>query len=262
MTKAIFITGGGSGIGRAVATLFAARGWRVGLADVNAAGLQETAASLPAGMASTHVMDVRDREGWSRSLAEFVAVSGGRIDVLFNNAGIAAGGTLADNSFEEIDRVVGVNLMGVVNGAKLGYPYLKATPGSCLLNTASAAGIYGGPGIGIYAVTKFGVRALTESLDAEWAADDIRVRSLMPSFIDTPLLGAGITGSNRSVREAVIDGGMEITPVDDVAQAAWNAVHGDRLHTLVGKTARRLAFAARWMPGGLRKQMKGRQTLR
>ena len=261
-TKAIFITGGGSGIGRAVAVLFASRGWHVGLADVNAAALAETAALLPAGRATTHVMDVRDRDAWRDALDAFVATSGGRVDVLFNNAGIAAGGTLADNSFDEIDRVVGINLMGVINGAKIGHAYLKATPGSCLLNTASAAGIYGGPGIGIYAVTKFGVRALTESLDSEWAVDGIKVRSLMPSFIDTPLLQAGITGSNRSVKEAVIEGGMEITPVADVAQAAWDAVHGEKLHTLVGKTAKRLAFAARWMPGGLRKQMKTRQAQR
>ncbi len=256
MTQAIFITGGGSGIGRAVAQLFARKGWRVGLADVNAIGLAETAAMLPAGMASTHVMDVRDREAWRTTLDDFVKVSGGRIDVLFNNAGIAAGGQLADNSFDEIDRVIGVNLMGVINGAKIGYPYLKATPGSCLLNTASAAGIYGGAGIGIYAVTKFGVRALTESLDGEWAPDGIKVRSLMPSFIDTPLIEAGVTGTNRSVRDLVVERGMEITPVADVAQAAWDAVHGERLHTPVGKTAKRMLFAARWMPGGLRKQMR------
>lgn len=259
--KAIFITGGGSGIGRAVAILFASRGWHIGLADVNAGALAETAALLPAGQSTTHVMDVRDRDAWQSALDAFVASSGGRLDVLFNNAGIATGGKLADNSFDEIDRVVGINLMGVINGAKIGHAYLKATPGSCLLNTASAAGIYGGPGIGIYAVTKFGVRALTESLDSEWAPDGIKVRSLMPSFIDTPLLQAGVTGSNRTVRETVVDGGLEITPVADVAQAAWDAVHGDKLHTLVGKTAKRMAFAARWLPGGLRKQMKARQTV-
>ena len=256
MTRTIFITGGGSGIGRAVAVYFAARGWRVGLADVNAAGLAETAALLPAGMVTTHLMDVRDREAWTRELGHFTAGSG-RLDVLFNNAGIAVGGPLAANSFDEIDRVVGINFMGVVNGAKIGYAPLRSTPGSCLLNTASAAGIYGGPGIAIYAATKFAVRALTESLDAEWATEGIRVRSLMPSFIETPLLQATIAGTNHSVRETVVGRGMEITPVEVVAEAAWNAVHGDRLHTVVGKTARRMAFAARWMPGRLRRSLKG-----
>ncbi|MEO6214542.1 MAG: SDR family NAD(P)-dependent oxidoreductase, partial [Sphingomonas sp.] len=86
--KAIFITGGGSGIGQATAKLFASRGWRVGLADVNAAGLTTTAAMLPPGMAATYVMDVRDRDAWAANLDAFTASSGGRLDVLFNNAGI------------------------------------------------------------------------------------------------------------------------------------------------------------------------------
>lgn len=261
MNKAIFITGGGSGIGRAVARLFAERGWRIGLADVSEAGMAATAALLPDGAATMHVMDVRDRDAFAAALASFAESTGGRIDVLFNNAGVAVGGPLAANSWDEIDRVIGINLTGVVNGAKLGYPYLKATPGSCLLNTSSAAGIYGGPGIGIYAATKFGVRALTESLDVEWAADGIKVRSLMPAFIETPLLQSGVAGSNRNVRETVIEGGLEITPVETVAEAAWAAVHGDRLHTPVGQTARRMMFAARWMPGGLRKSMKRRSRL-
>jgi len=255
--KRIFITGGGSGIGAATAALFAARGWQVGLADVNAAALASTAAALPEGRARTWQLDVRDRDAFAAAIADFAGAEG-RMDVMMNNAGIAVGGTLAANGWDEIDRVVGINLMGVVNGAKLAYPYLKAA-GGCLLNVASAAGIYGGPGIGIYAATKFAVRGLTESLDGEWAADGIRVRSLMPSFIDTPLLNAGVAGTNYSVRQTVTAGGLEITPVSAVAEAAWAAVHGARLHTPVGKTAKRLAFAARWMPGALRKQMARRR---
>ncbi|OQW45909.1 MAG: short-chain dehydrogenase [Proteobacteria bacterium SG_bin6] len=253
----IFITGGGSGIGAATAKLFAARGWQVGLGDVNEAGLAATAAALPQG-ARTYGIDVRDREPFAAALADF-AGDDGRIDVMMNNAGIAVGGPLVANSWQEIDRVVGINLMGVVNGAKLAYPFLKAAQG-CLLNVSSAAGIYGGPGIGIYAATKFAVRGLTESLDGEWAGEGIRVRALMPSFIDTPLLEAGIAGTNYSVRQTVTAGGLEITPVAQVAEAAWAAVHGTRLHTPVGKTAKRLAFAARWMPGALRRQM-GRRGL-
>ena len=84
--KAILITGGGSGIGRAVAQLFADRGWRVGLADRDSAGLKETAAGLPGESTSCHVMDVRSPEDWEEVLAEFAQLSGGRLDVLFNNA--------------------------------------------------------------------------------------------------------------------------------------------------------------------------------
>jgi NADP-dependent 3-hydroxy acid dehydrogenase YdfG len=256
--KAIFITGGASGIGQAVARYFAARGWRVGLADVNTAGLDATRAMLPAGMATTHVMDVRDRAQWAEALAAFAEASGGRLDVMFNNAGIALGGPLADASDADIDRIIGINLTGVINGARAAYPLLKATPGACLVNTASAAAIYGASGMALYAAVKFGVRGLSESLDGEWAADGIKVRVLMPSFIDTPLLDSNVAGTNRTARDAVRDAGLEFTPLDTVAEAVWNAVRGDKVHIVVGKTAKRLAFAAKWMPGTIRKQMRRR----
>ena len=254
--KAIFITGGASGIGRATARLFGSRGWRVGLADVDEAGLAETAAQLGGGMTRTFRMDVRDRDGWAAALDDFTGASGGRLDVLFNNAGIGTGGPLAESDWGELDRTVQINFVGVLNGARIGYAYLKRTPGSCLLNTASASAIYGSAGLATYSATKFAVRALTEALDGEWHADGIRVRALIPGFIDTPLLDGMAGRSNRSIRETVTAGGLELTGVDAVAEAAWKAVHGDPVHTYVGPTARRMAFAARWMPGRLRKMMR------
>jgi NAD(P)-dependent dehydrogenase (short-subunit alcohol dehydrogenase family) len=259
--KAIFITGGASGIGQAVAKYFAARGWRVGLADVNAAGLDVTAAMLPAGMATTYLMDVRDRGRWDDVLAEFAAVSGGQLDVLFNNAGIAVGGPFAETPPAEIDRILDINITGVVNGAYAAHRYLAATPGSCLINTASAAGIYGSGGLALYSATKFAVRGLSEALDGEWAKEGIKVRVLMPSFIDTPLLDATSPGTNRTARESVRDAGLEFTPVDAVAKEVWDSVDGNKVHIIVGKTAKKLAFAARWMPGALRKQMRRRNLV-
>jgi NAD(P)-dependent dehydrogenase (short-subunit alcohol dehydrogenase family) len=256
--KAIFITGGGSGIGRATAQHFAARGWFIGLADVNVAGMAETAALLPAGMASQHQLDVRDRERWPVVLAEFAAASGGRMDVLFNNAGIGVGGPLPEMPLADADRVIDINFTGVVNGIHFAFPLLKATPGSAILSTCSAAGIYGSAGLSVYSATKFAVRALTEALDVEFEPYGITVRDIMPGFIDTPLLDTISPGSNQNTRETVRAAGLEFTPVEQVAEAAWNAVHGGPLHTPVGPTAKRLAFGARWMPGRLRKMMRGR----
>jgi len=259
MHKTIFITGGASGIGRAVAVKFGQQGWFVGIADINETGARETAAMLPAGKNSVHKLDVRDREAWDTALAECAKASGGRIDVVFNNAGVPLGGNLVDNNTAEIERCLDINLKGVLFGAQAAHPWLKASaPGSCLLNTASAAGIYGTPGASVYSATKFGVRAITESLDAEWAADEIKVCDLMPSFIDTPLIDMNPNaGSNEDIRSRVVEAGLEITPVSDVAETAWKAVHGKDLHNRVGKTAHRLAFAARWIPGQLRKQTRG-----
>lgn len=253
--KSIFVTGGASGIGAATARLFSGRGWRVGIADVDGAGLAATAALMPPDRTSTHVMDVRDRDAWTRELDRFAAPSGGGLDVLFNNAGIPHGGPFAEASFAEIDRVVAVNLTGVLNGARLGFPYLRRA-GGCLLNTASASAIYGSAGLAPYSATKFGVRALTEALDGEWHADGVRVRAIVPGFIDTPLLRRTTGGSNRSIRETVVEAGLELTSADAVAEAAWAAVHGNRVLTYVGRTAHRLAFAARWMPGSLRRRMR------
>src|SRR5690348_2549399 len=129
MRKAIFITGGGSGIGRATAELFAKRGWFVGLADLNQAGLDETAQLIGPENAFTVKMDVRDRVQWRKALADFVGASGGRLDVLFNNAGVGHGGPFALMDEDKRDLVVDVNLKGVIYGAEAGLPHLKATPG-------------------------------------------------------------------------------------------------------------------------------------
>jgi NAD(P)-dependent dehydrogenase (short-subunit alcohol dehydrogenase family) len=254
--KSIFITGGASGIGRAVAHYFGERGWFVGLADVNDAGMEETAKGLPQGQYSIHHLDVTDREQWKEALAAFSEKTGGRMDVLFNNAGIGVGGPLEEMSDEDIDRVIAINFTGVVNGIRAAFPMLRDTENSCILNTSSAAGIYGSAGLVIYSGTKFAVRALTEGLDIEFRDFDIRSRALMPSFIDTPLLDGPVTGSNASTRETVQAAGLEITPVEEVAKGAWEAVHGEKIHTTVGKTAKRLAFAARWMPNRLRRDLR------
>ena len=250
--KAIFITGGGSGIGRAVAIYFANKGWFVGLADVNAKGLEGTVALLPPDQSSLHIMDVTDRTQWANALADFAKASGGRLDVLFNNAGLGYGGEFAELSPERAERLIAVNFNGVVNGIYESLPLLKATPGSAIVNTCSAAGLYGAAGLSVYSATKFAVRGLTEALDIEFADHGIKVRSIMPSFIDTPLLDETVPGSNQTSRERVKAAGLEFTPVEVVAETVWNAAHGNKVHSIVGKTAKKLAFAARWMPGKIR----------
>jgi NAD(P)-dependent dehydrogenase (short-subunit alcohol dehydrogenase family) len=254
--KAIFITGAASGIGRAVAIKFAAEGWLIGLADINEQGMAETAAMLPKDASASYLLDVRDGAQWKKALAAFDKTAGGRLDVLFNNAGIGTGGPFEAVPEADHDRMLDVNLKGVIRGAEAAFEYLAKTPGSCLLNTASAAGIYGAAGLAVYAATKFGVRGLTESLDGEWAKYGIKVRSLMPSFIETPILDSIGHQSNRDLRDVIKEAGMEISPVTLVSDAAWTAVQGERLHTTVGPSAKRVAFMARWFPGLVRKNAR------
>lgn len=254
--KAIFITGGGSGIGRATARHFAGQGWFVGIADVNSAGIDETAALLPDGASSRHIMDVRDRDQWKVALDAFAAASGRRLDVLFNNAGIGTGGQFIDMPPEEADRIVAINFGGVLNGIYMALPLLRATPGSTILNTGSASGFYGVAGLAVYSATKFAVRGLTEALEIEFAKHGIKVRSLMPGFIDTPLLDQVSADSNEPARSRLSDNGFEIVPVERVGEAAWDAVHGTKVHVTVGKMAKRLSRLARFFPGLIAKQSK------
>lgn len=260
--KAIFITGAASGIGRAVAARFAENGWFVGLADINEAGLADTAAMIEEGRCSIHRLDVRSREEWQAALASFWDKAGQRMDVLFNNAGIGRGGPLADMSQKDVDDTIAINLNGVVHGAEAAFSYLKQTPGSMLLNTASAAGIAGTSNMSIYCATKFAVRGFTEALDLEWDEHGIRVASLMPAFIDTPILDGVSQVSNRSAKETIEEMGMEVSPVSLVADAAWAAVHGDKVHIRVGKSAHRFWTMTRLFPNYMRKQMKKNIRLR
>ncbi len=253
--KSIFITGGASGLGREVARFFAGKGWFVGIADVNDAGAAETAAMLPTGQASTHHLDVTNRDQWAKALADFVTQTGGTVDVLFNNAGIGAGGAIQDMTDTDIDRQIAINLTGVISGIRAVFPYLRR--GSCVLNTSSAAGIYGVGGLSVYSATKFAVRGLTESHDIEWAPLGIKSRSLMPGFIDTNIISAVAGDSNMTGKERLEAAGIRVSPVEIIGPAAWAAVHGKKVHTTVNNMAKQLAFLARWFPGRLRNQSTG-----
>jgi NAD(P)-dependent dehydrogenase (short-subunit alcohol dehydrogenase family) len=229
--KTIFVTGGGSATGRAIAQRFAREGWFVGLADTDEAAMDETEALLPGGFTYCQPLDVSKRGEWDEALRIVARASGGRIDVLVNNAGLGAGSSLAGQAQEDIDRAIDLGLRGPIYGAHAAYPWLKETaPGSCLLNIGSAAGLYGMPGHSGLGAASAGLRALTESLDAEWASEGIGVRSIMPDSNDTS--------------------------AEDVAEAAWQAVNGERLHHLVGKTARKLHLLSRWAPNSLRRRAR------
>ena len=253
--KSIFITGAASGLGREVARYFANIGWFIGLADVNMAGLAETEKLLPPGMSSSHKLDVTDRAQWKKAVADFAKHTGGQMTVLFNNAGIGTGGPIQNMTDEEIDRMIAINLTGVISGTRACFDLLKNTPDACVLYTSSAAGIYGSAGLSVYSATKFAVRGLAEAHDIEWRHLGIKSRSLMPGFIDTNIIGAVDAGSNMSGKDKLQSAGIEVSPVSIIGPAAWNAIHGDKVHTTVNKMAKQLAFSARWFPGRLRKSL-------
>ena len=114
-------------------------------------------------------------------MADFAEHTGGQMTVLFNNAGIGTGGPIQDMTDEDIDRMIAINLTGVISGTRACFDLLKHAD-ACVLYTSSAAGIYGSAGLSIYSATKFAVRGLAKAHDIEWRALGIKSRSLMPGF--------------------------------------------------------------------------------
>lgn len=250
--RSIFITGAASGIGLATAKRFAAAGWFVGLSDVNEAGLQAALSAIGPENGATFVLDVRDRDHWAAAIEVFGKATGGRCDVLMNNAGIARYGWFETITPEEADLEVDINIKGVINGAYAGLDLLKATQGSSLINVSSCAGLYGPPRLAVYGATKFAVRGLSEALDAEFSRHGVAVKCVMPWFVETPILDAGALKTNASIRDMLAS--QPVYTVEEAAEVVWKAAHGRDLYYLVGKAAERLRFAARFMPRSLRKQ--------
>jgi NAD(P)-dependent dehydrogenase (short-subunit alcohol dehydrogenase family) len=255
--KAIFITGAASGIGLGVARHFAGRGWFVGLADIDTAGLKRALAEIGPDNGSIHSLDVRDKAGWTKALAAFGKLTGGRLDILLNNAGIARYGFLEEQSPDEADLQVDINVKGVINGARAGLEMLKATPGSNLINVASCAGLFGAPRMSVYSATKFAVKGLSEALDVEFARFGVGVKCIMPWFVDTPILNAGSQGTNAKIADTIREGGSAVYTVEEAAQVIWDAAQSKELHHVVGKAGKQMRFAVRFMPGSVRKRLRG-----
>ncbi|MEO1136669.1 MAG: SDR family oxidoreductase [Pseudomonadota bacterium] len=254
--KSIFITGAASGIGAETARLFHSRGWFCGLYDINEQGLQDVATELGAENCHVAKLDVTKREDWAAAISGFSAETGGKMDVLFNNAGIGRHGWFEDIPPEESDLIVDINVKGVINGVYAAIPLLKDTDYARIVNTASTAGVVGSPRLAVYSATKFAVRGLTEALDVELSGLGIRCTSLMPWFIDTPILDMGLTeGANVKMSDEIRDQGQEVYPVSLAAETAWEAAHGKDVHYMAGKAAKRARFAARFMPGRMKKQI-------
>jgi NAD(P)-dependent dehydrogenase (short-subunit alcohol dehydrogenase family) len=241
--RSIFISGAARGIGRATAELFLARGWRVGMYDVDAEAVAEAAGNRA--IAVHGRLDVRDADQWRTALGQFCGAGG--LDVLVNNAGVLASGPFADLPADVQQRMVDVNVTGVVHGSCAGLPFLQRSGRGLLLNMCSASSLYGQPALATYGATKAAVRSLTEALDIEWRRSGVRVRSLVPLFVDTEMV-------SRDGRQAasVARLGVRLT-ADDVAAAAWKVVHeGRRIfagpHRPVGRQTRLMAAASAVTP--------------
>ena len=208
------VTGGASGIGAAIARRLAADGARVAVLDRDVSDPPEGTLAVQADVTD----DASVRAAIDRVLQEW-----GRLDVLVNNAGIGAQGTVADNPDEEWHRVLDVNLLGMVRATRAALPALRRSPSAAIVNTGSIAATAGLPQRAAYSASKGAVHALTRAMAADHLAEGIRVCAVAPGTADTPWVGwllerADDPAAERAALEARQPHGRLVS-ADEVADA-------------------------------------------
>jgi 2-keto-3-deoxy-L-fuconate dehydrogenase len=209
------VTGGASGIGAAVVAELSAQGARVAVLD-----LQDPLDGSPQALATK--ADVAD-DASVRAAIDRVLADLGRLDVLVNNAGIGAQGSIEDNDDAEWMRVLDVNLLGMVRTSRAALPALRRSPSAAIVNTGSVAATAGLPQRALYSATKCGVLALTRAMAADHLAEGIRVNCVNPGTADTPWIGRLLErtddpAAERAALEARQPHGRLVTP-EEVALA-------------------------------------------
>jgi 3-oxoacyl-[acyl-carrier protein] reductase len=182
------VTGAGSGLGREAARLFSVAGARVVLADIDAAGLEATAAAVKeaGGDPLIRPADVADRDA-VEVLADGVARDCGGLDIWVNSAGIATYAGVIEMPAERAEKIVAVNMMGTYWGCAAAGRVMQARGGGAIVNVSSTAGDSPVPGLSVYGMTKAGVNQLTRVAAKEFGPFGIRVNTVVPGWIDTPI---------------------------------------------------------------------------
>jgi NAD(P)-dependent dehydrogenase (short-subunit alcohol dehydrogenase family) len=249
--KVAVVTGAGSGIGRALAQQLAAKGARLALSDINAAGLAETLNSLPAGCeARGYALDVSKRAAVFAHAAD-VKRDFGTAHLVINNAGATLIGTVEHISIEEIEWLLGINLWGVIYGTKAFLPMMLAQRDGCIVNISSVFGLLGFPAQSVYNIAKFGVRGLTECLWSELEGTGVRAVCVHPGGIRTNIEKAGRRCAAASVNEEWFAGAAEkmlLTPPEDCAADIIAGVERGKRRIITGHRSTTMYWLSRLMP--------------
>ena len=215
----IFITGAGKGIGAETALFFAKQGYRVAATDISEKDLAMLKNKLGAGHFYRR-LDVTQSDEFAAALSEFASESGGAIDVLFNNAGIAFIDDFEKVTLEKHLAVTDVNAKGIQIGAFHALQYLKKSARPAMINMCSLSSEYGVPSEASYSASKFWVKGFTEALNIEWDRYGVYVCDVMPNFVATPMMDA----AHGNIVDSV---GIHLK-ASDVTATVWSAVQNRR----------------------------------
>jgi NAD(P)-dependent dehydrogenase (short-subunit alcohol dehydrogenase family) len=255
--KIVFITGGGSGIGRSLAIALAQRGATLTITDIDGDAASRTAQACN-GQARGLALDVRDAAAVAAAVDE-TAEKGGRLDVIFNNAGIGIAGETHELDVAHFDRILDINVRGVVHGVMAAYPRMVAQGFGQIVNTASLAGLGPAPFFTPYAMTKHAIVGLSLSLRAEASGLGVRVNALCPAAIETPILDSSNPADlpqpkwTPDARALLTKLAGPPYPVERFTEEALRGLQRDQAVIVIPKRARLLWRLGRWMPAAVEK---------
>ena len=248
--KVAVVTGAGSGIGRALAVELARRGAKVAISDVDDQGLAETLELVKqqgADVRSDH-LDVAERE-LVLAYADAVAEHFGRVNMVFNNAGIAFTGSIEEMSFKDVEKVMDVDFWGVVNGTKSFLPHLIASGDGHVVNVSSVFGLFAVPGQAAYNAAKFATRGFTEALRQEMslAKHPVKVTCVHPGGIKTAIARNGTVaeGLDAEALAKTFDKRLASTTPEKAAKIILDGVRKNRARVLVGNDAKMFEIVIR-----------------
>lgn len=246
--KRAFITGAAAGLGQAFCYQLAKDGWTIGITDVNEAPLLATKSEIEklGGQAFPYVFDVRNREAYAKVAEDFLLNNEG-IDILINNAGVGGGGPFELYSLEDWDWMVGINLMGVVNGNFFFVKEFQKQKSGHIINIASAAGFSNAPNMGAYSATKAAVISLSEVLKYELTMYNVGVSVVMPTFFKTNIMSRARTigGDGEMAQKLIDESNLEASEV--ALEVLTKAAKGKH-KIILPKEARKHYFLKRFFP--------------
>jgi NAD(P)-dependent dehydrogenase (short-subunit alcohol dehydrogenase family) len=253
-TGVAVVTGAGSGIGRALAQQLAAAGSALALADIDEAGLRETAQLLEkkGALVTTHILDVADEEA-VRSFAEDAGKRHGRITLLINNAGVALEGMFEEISLDDFRWLMNINFWGTVYGVRYFLPILKREKRSHIVDLSSVFGLIAPPRQPAYSASKFAVRGFTECLRHELEGTSVRVACVHPGGIRTAIarharVGAGVTRTGLEEKAAQFERFFRTSP-EEAASRILRGVERSEPRILIGSDAHQIDVVQRLCPG-------------
>ncbi len=255
--KTVLVTGGASGIGRAVCEAFAAAGARVYAADINEANLNKLVEQAAADESITAIrLDVSRQQDYGNAIDQVVA-DHGQLDILVNNAGIVVAGAFSETSQDEIEKIVNINLWSVLHGSQLAYRQMLQQGHGQIVNVSSSGGLMPVPNQTMYSAIKHALVGFSHSLREEAALHGIKVNTVFPGMVQSDLWDSAVNVKGYNMKKSMESTGLKPIPASEAAAAILKGIEANdrsiifprinkfivRLYQLFPNTMTKLAVA-------------------